>query len=198
MELCPLRYASTAEVTAATRRLRPPRAASHPCYERLSGPPQRSRAIETERPVAPLQRASSTVAPFQSASTHGRGNRRNTTSHSSGTSISQSTISICQRLPPVATSGLHKGSIIISCLHWLREEHEQASRPTPRWRRSPPRHRTSLPSKALLRNECLPNRCSCPSVRAVNRWNLLHVRCSAISSSDIRFPSIALIFTRHM
>jgi hypothetical protein len=23
----------------------------------------------------------------------------------------------------------------------------------------------------LLGNECLPNRCSCPSVRAVNRWN---------------------------
>ena len=29
--------------------------------------------------------------------------------------------------------------------------------------------------KALLGNECLPNRCSCPSVRAVNRWNLLSV-----------------------
>jgi hypothetical protein len=28
----------------------------------------------------------------------------------------------------------------------------------------------------LLGNECLPNRCSCPSVRAVNRWNLLHVQ----------------------
>ena len=30
--------------------------------------------------------------------------------------------------------------------------------------------------KALLGNECLPNRCSCPSVRAVNRWNLLRVQ----------------------
>jgi len=30
--------------------------------------------------------------------------------------------------------------------------------------------------KALLGNECLPNRCSCPSVRAVNRWNLLSVQ----------------------
>jgi hypothetical protein len=29
--------------------------------------------------------------------------------------------------------------------------------------------------KALLGNECLPNRCSCPSVRAVNGWNLLGV-----------------------
>jgi hypothetical protein len=29
---------------------------------------------------------------------------------------------------------------------------------------------------ARLRNECLPNRCSCPSVRAVNRWNLLSVQ----------------------
>jgi len=28
----------------------------------------------------------------------------------------------------------------------------------------------------LLGNECLPNRCSCPSVRAVNRWNLLRVQ----------------------
>src|SRR5436189_4039362 len=28
----------------------------------------------------------------------------------------------------------------------------------------------------LLGNECLPNRCSCPSVRAVNRWNLLHIQ----------------------
>jgi hypothetical protein len=31
-------------------------------------------------------------------------------------------------------------------------------------------------SKALLGNECLPNRRSCPSVRAANRWNLLHVQ----------------------
>ena len=30
--------------------------------------------------------------------------------------------------------------------------------------------------EALLGNECLPNRCSCPSVRAVNRWNLLRVQ----------------------
>src|SRR4051794_17091462 len=30
--------------------------------------------------------------------------------------------------------------------------------------------------KAVLRNECLPNRCSRPSVRAVNRWNLLAVQ----------------------
>src|SRR4030095_10646205 len=29
---------------------------------------------------------------------------------------------------------------------------------------------------ALLGNECPPNRCSCPSVRAVNRWNLLSVQ----------------------
>src|SRR5687767_6927120 len=29
---------------------------------------------------------------------------------------------------------------------------------------------------AGLGHECLPNRCSCPSVRAVNRWNLLHVQ----------------------
>jgi hypothetical protein len=35
---------------------------------------------------------------------------------------------------------------------------------------------TRLPSTALLGNECLPNRCSCPSVRAVNRGNLLHVQ----------------------
>src|SRR5436190_2051340 len=28
----------------------------------------------------------------------------------------------------------------------------------------------------LLGNECLPNRCSCPSVRAVDRWNFLHVQ----------------------
>ena len=28
----------------------------------------------------------------------------------------------------------------------------------------------------LLGNECLPNRCSCPSVRAVNRWNVLQVQ----------------------
>ena len=50
---------------------------------------------------------------------------------------------------------------------------------------------------ALLGNECLPNRCSGPSVRAVNRWNFSTFSFSAISSSDIRFPSIALIFTRH-
>src|SRR5688572_16109047 len=31
-------------------------------------------------------------------------------------------------------------------------------------------------SKTLLGNECLPNRCSGPSVRAVNRWNFLHVQ----------------------
>jgi hypothetical protein len=49
-------------------------------------------------------------------------------------------------------------------------------RPTPRWRRSPPRGRTSSRSEALLGNECLPNRCSRPSVRAVNRWNLLRVQ----------------------
>jgi hypothetical protein len=30
--------------------------------------------------------------------------------------------------------------------------------------------------KAVLGNECLANRCSCPSVRAVNRWNLLGVQ----------------------
>jgi hypothetical protein len=36
--------------------------------------------------------------------------------------------------------------------------------------------RELLPSKARLGNECLPNRCGCPSVRAVNRWNLLHVQ----------------------
>src|SRR5205823_9341901 len=42
--------------------------------------------------------------------------------------------------------------------------------------RAPAVERTSLPSKALLGNECLPNRCSCPSVRAVNRWNLLPVQ----------------------
>src|SRR5580765_8285554 len=29
---------------------------------------------------------------------------------------------------------------------------------------------------SLLRNECLPNRCGCPSVGAVNRWNLLRVQ----------------------
>jgi hypothetical protein len=29
---------------------------------------------------------------------------------------------------------------------------------------------------AALGNECLPNRSSCPSVRAVNRWNLLRVQ----------------------
>jgi hypothetical protein len=28
----------------------------------------------------------------------------------------------------------------------------------------------------LLGNECLPNRCCCPSVRAVDRWNFLHVQ----------------------
>ncbi len=27
-----------------------------------------------------------------------------------------------------------------------------------------------------LGNECLPNRCGCPSVRAVNRWNVLRVQ----------------------
>src|SRR5205823_5268338 len=42
--------------------------------------------------------------------------------------------------------------------------------------RAPAVERTSLPSKALLGNECLPNRCSCPSVRAVNRWNLLRIQ----------------------
>ena len=30
--------------------------------------------------------------------------------------------------------------------------------------------------EALLGNECLPNGCRCPSVRAVNRWNLLRVQ----------------------
>src|SRR3954451_7812623 len=38
---------------------------------------------------------------------------------------------------------------------------------------------TSRGRKALfvvLGDECLPNRCSCPSVRAVNRWNLLQVQ----------------------
>src|SRR6266511_2956141 len=42
--------------------------------------------------------------------------------------------------------------------------------------RAPALERTSLPSKARLGNECLPNRCSCPSVRAVNRWNVLQVQ----------------------
>lgn len=28
----------------------------------------------------------------------------------------------------------------------------------------------------LLGNECLPNRCRCPSVRAVDRWNFLRVQ----------------------
>jgi hypothetical protein len=27
-----------------------------------------------------------------------------------------------------------------------------------------------------LGNECLPNRCGCPSVRAVNRWNVLRIQ----------------------
>src|SRR3954447_10826568 len=30
--------------------------------------------------------------------------------------------------------------------------------------------------EAPLRNECLPNGCSCPAVRAVNRWNVLSVQ----------------------
>jgi hypothetical protein len=34
-----------------------------------------------------------------------------------------------------------------------------------------PHKSLALPG-TLLGNECFPNRCSCPSVRAVNRWNL--------------------------
>jgi hypothetical protein len=33
-----------------------------------------------------------------------------------------------------------------------------------------------VPAQAVLGNECLPHRCSRPSVRAVNRWNLLRVQ----------------------
>ena len=36
--------------------------------------------------------------------------------------------------------------------------------------------RRGLAILRLLRKRMLPNRCSCPSVRAVNRWNLLHVQ----------------------
>jgi hypothetical protein len=49
--------------------------------------------------------------------------------------------------------------------------------------RQPARRGESVPAagrdgvrKPLLGNEGLPNRCSCPSVRAVNRWNLFSVQ----------------------
>src|SRR3954468_11043002 len=43
-------------------------------------------------------------------------------------------------------------------------------------RRLPPETGRDGVPKALLRNERLSNRCGCPSVRAVNRWNLLGVQ----------------------
>jgi hypothetical protein len=43
----------------------------------------------------------------------------------------------------------------------------------PRATLSTPWSRATAP---LLGNECLPNRCGCPSVRAVNRWDLLRVQ----------------------
>jgi hypothetical protein len=41
-----------------------------------------------------------------------------------------------------------------------------------------PSHRSGevRSSGALLGNECLPNRRSCPAVRAVDRWKLLHIQ----------------------
>jgi hypothetical protein len=52
--------------------------------------------------------------------------------------------------------------------------------------------------KALLGNECLPNRCSCPSVRAVNRWNLLGVELLGDLLQRHPLPEQRVELTRNM